>query len=373
MTTSQNGGFFIQFMQKVTVTFSDTRQKSYDIIIGNNLLHKLSQFIPFDDYSNVFVLTDKNVGPLYLPLILSAIPIKKTAFTLPAGEKTKNIDTVKQIWEAMHTAHCDRKSLVLIVGGGVLADMGGFAASTYMRGLDFINIPTTLLSQVDASIGGKLGIDFAGIKNLIGTFTSPKGIIIDTQTLSSLPKRELLSGLSEVIKYGLIYDKRFFEKVTSKHFMEFTRQELLKILTKACKIKAKIISSDTSEQGSRKILNFGHTIGHAIEAVRLDTDAPLLHGEAVSVGMVAEAKISQLMGYITEEEVALIKKSLDKMWLPTTVTDINVEKVMEKMLSDKKNAKGEIHFVLLESIGKSRYNEKVKKRFVTEALLSIMQ
>lgn len=360
-------------MKKITVTFSDTQKERYDIIIGNNLLHKLSEIISFAPYSNVFVLTDKNVAPLFLPLVLSSIPIKKTSYIVPAGAKTKNMKNVEEIWHAMHTARCDRKSLVIILGGGVLADMGGFAASTYMRGLDYMHIPTTLLAQVDASIGGKTGVDFDGIKNLVGSSTQPVSVLIDTQTLSSLPKRELLSGLSEVVKYGLTTDKKFFEKVTSKHFLEFTRQELLAILTKACKIKVSVITKTTSDQGNREVLNFGHTVGQALEAASFDSDTPLLHGEAVSIGMMAEAKLSQLMGYISEEDVCLIQKSLDKMWLPTIVSDVNIEKVMGKMLSDKKNAKGKICFILLDSIGKAHYNERVPKRLVTEALLSVVQ
>lgn len=360
-------------MKKIEITLSESNNISYPIIIGSNFLPALKSHFPFTDYSQAFVLCDKHVAPLLLKAVLTAIPIKKTSYILPAGEKVKDITTVGKIWGALQAARCDRSSLVINLGGGVISDMGGFAASTYMRGIDFINIPTTLLSQVDASVGGKTGIDFGGIKNLVGTFNQPKAVIIDVATLQTLPKREFIGGFAEIVKHGFIRDKDYFNQVTAKHPLEFNSSEMVDIIAGSCAIKAAAIQRDPTEKGLRKILNFGHTIGHAIEALSLETETPLLHGEAVSIGMVAEAKLSQLMGFLSAKEVATITNSLRTMWLPITIKEIEVASIVDKMLSDKKNEKGSINFVLLDKIGKARYNQEVSQSILTEALLAVME
>lgn len=348
-------------------------QKDYNIIIGNNTLEKITEYIVLDKYSKIFVITDENVAPLFLEKLSKQLPEGTKSLIVPSGEKTKTIETVQKIWEAMREAGLDRKSLVINLGGGVIGDMGGFAASTYMRGLHFLQIPTTLLAQIDSSIGGKTGIDFAGIKNLIGTFDQPTAVIIDTQTLETLPNREFFSGFAEMIKHGLIADKNYFETVTSKKPKRFSKEELVELIARSCEIKQELVEHDETETGQRKLLNLGHTIGHAIESLSLETDNQLLHGEAVSLGMVAEAKIAQLQNLISENDVETLKHALENASLPTSLRDHEVAKqshetIIHKMKSDKKNERGKINFTLLAGIGKAVYDQNVSHEIITQAI-----
>lgn len=363
-------------MKKIDLLFKE-KKKAYAIVIGNNLLKNISEIINAGAYSKILIVTDETVTSLFLNKVLSSLPATTQSVILPAGEKEKNITSIQKIWKALHSTQCDRKSLVINLGGGVIGDMGGFAASTYMRGINFINIPTTLLSQVDASIGGKTGIDFADVKNLVGTTSQPKMVIIDTQTLSTLPKREMLSGFAEIIKHGLIANRKYFQMVTMKKPEDFSHEELVKIISDSCEIKAQIIQNDETETGERKLLNFGHTVGHAIEALSLATENPLLHGEAVSIGMIAEAKISQLLNMITENDMQLIKNSLENANLPTSLRDHEVAKqsitnIINKMQSDKKNERTKINFTLLSTIGKAVINQNdVPAHIIEKALIYI--
>jgi len=329
------------------------KQKEYAICIGQNILGKIGEFFDLNKYSRICVITDEHVAPHFLQKLLEALPEDSTKIILPAGESAKTIQTVQKIWTAMKEVQLDRKSLIINLGGGVIGDMGGFAASTYMRGIDFINIPTTLLSQVDASVGGKTGIDFAGTKNSIGTFDQPVGVIIDTITLTTLPKREYISGFAEMIKHGLIADKAYFKKVTGKKPDEFSQDELAELITISCEIKKSVVEKDETESGSRKLLNFGHTLGHAIEALSLETNKPLLHGESISIGIVAEAKLSEISGILSHEDFQTIESSLSNAGLPISLPNLNLDLLQNKMQSDKKNEKGKINFTLLSSIGKA--------------------
>ena len=277
------------------------------------------------------------------------------------------------LWTAMHDAQLDRKSLVINLGGGVITDMGGFAASTYMRGIDFVNIPTTLLSQVDASVGGKTGINFAEIKNLIGTFNQPQAVIIDATTLETLSERELVAGFAEIIKHGLIKDKNYLKKVTSKSPLEFSQEELLEIIKGSCEIKASVVQQDETENGQRKILNFGHTIGHAIESLCLGNLRPLLHGEAISVGMVAEAALAKTKGLLSDEEIQVIKQSLFHAGLPISVRGLSVDEIYTKMLSDKKNTFNQINFTLLSGIGNALYNQTSNEETIKQASSTVIK
>ncbi|MBI3887536.1 3-dehydroquinate synthase, partial [Candidatus Microgenomates bacterium] len=280
-------------MKNIKLSFKNM-SSSYTIFIGENMLDNISQYIPIERYSQVFVITDTNVAPHFLPMLLQGLPKDTKHISIAPGEKEKSITTLQHLWQAMIDAKCDRKTLVINLGGGVIGDMGGFAASTYLRGVDFVNIPTTLLSQVDESVGGKTMINFGGVKNNIGTFTQPNGIIIDLTTLRTLPKREFLSGFAEIIKYGIISDPIYFRSVTKKHPLKFTNRELEKIIAGSCAIKKSIIQEDEKEiNGHRKLVNYGHTIGHAIESLSLETSTPLLHGEAISIGMLAEARLAE--------------------------------------------------------------------------------
>jgi 3-dehydroquinate synthase len=268
----------------------------------------------------------------------------------------------------MHAAACDRKTLVIALGGGVIGDLAGFVAATYMRGVKYLQIPTTVLSQVDSSVGGKTGIDFDGVKNFIGTFTQPVQVLIDIDTLSSLPEREFVEGFGEIIKHGFIADTTFLKTVTAKRPREFSPDELVPIMADSCSIKAKVVMSDETETGPRNLLNFGHTIGHAVESLSLETDHPLLHGEAVSIGMVVEATISSDKGLIAMEDAARLKHLLQQAGLPVSVPPHDMSALMGKMHSDKKNVGGAFRFTLLKSLGEGVWDQTVPEHEVARAI-----
>ena len=340
------------------------------IIIGNNLLEKLNGLFNFDRFSKIAVLTDENVPRILIDKIEKSLNKKVTKIIIPAGEKEKNIETVKKIWEKMFENGLDRKSLLINLGGGVVCDMGGFAASTFMRGIEFLNIPTTLLSQVDASVGGKTGIDFLEIKNGIGVFNNPIGTIIDVETLRTLPRREFISAFGEIIKHGVISGRKHFDLVTAKKPEEFNQGELIKIIKQSVKIKSNIVKKDPKEKDLRKILNFGHTIGHVIESLSWKTNRHLLHGEAVAIGMVAESQIANLSGILLKKDFETIKKSLINTGLPTRIENINSEDIKKIILSDKKNNRGIIKWSLPEKIGEVLANINVREDLVIKAIKS---
>jgi 3-dehydroquinate synthase len=340
----------------------------YDVLVGVDLIQKLDEFIEFEKYSKVFVITDSNLEKFHLETIKKSTKVKIEKIVFQPGEENKNIETTQQIWNELLRLGADRKSLVINLGGGVLGDLGGFAASTYMRGISFFQIPTTLLAQVDASIGGKVGINFHGVKNLVGSFNQPIGVICDISTLKTLPDREFAEGFGEVIKHGLIFDKKYFEFVTSKKPREFSEEELLEIVAGSCKIKANIVGSDEKEEEKRKLLNFGHTIGHAIEAVSLKTENPILHGEAIGLGMVAEGYISMKLGLITADDLEIIKSSLVKAGLLVKYESKNIEELIEKTKSDKKTESGVVKWTLLQSLGEAIINQGVTESLVKESL-----
>jgi 3-dehydroquinate synthase len=250
--------------------------------------------------------------------------------------------------------------------------MGSFAASTYMRGIDFINIPTTLLAQVDANVGGKTGFDFAGIKNPIGTFKQPAGVIIDTNTLASLPKREYISGFAEIIKHGIIHDASYFEKVTCRDPLQYSPSDLVDIIAGSVEIKKYFVEADETENNVRKVLNFGHTVGHAVEAIRLNSPEPLLHGEAVAVGMAAETRLSALMGLISASASDRIELALKNAHLPRTIS-AKSDQVLKKMQSDKKNERGIINFTLLTGIGCAISDQQVPENLIIKVLEELRQ
>lgn len=332
----------------------------YKVYIGSDLLEKIGEITDLSKFSKVIVITDEKIPEKYLDQFEKII--------VPSGESSKNIETVQLIWKKLIQLGADRKTLVINLGGGVIGDMGGFAASTFMRGIKFLQAPTTVLSAVDASVGGKVGIDFAGVKNLIGSFNQPVGVIVDINTFDSLPDREFISGFGEIIKHGIIADKEYYEKVTSKKPRDFSKDELIEVIKRSCEIKAEIISGDEKESGSRKLLNFGHTIGHALESASLETDNPLLHGEAVSVGMVAEAKISEQLGLIDENVLAEIKHSLDNAGLPTTSKITDIQEVMTLISKDKKSEKGKVNWTLVKGIGKAVIDQSVNEETVKVSL-----
>lgn len=361
-------------MKKITVSLlTPPPKQDYTIYVSAGAIGEIASLYDFSGYSKVFIVTDDTVGHLFLEKLKAALPVKPASTVLPAGEQQKSLDNIEKIWTAMHAAGCDRKSLVINLGGGLVSDMGGFAAATYMRGVDFLNLPTTLLAQVDASVGGKTGFNFDGIKNLVGTFDQPAAVIIDTQTLEELPEREFLSGFAEIIKHGLVADKAYFEAVAAKPPLEFTPPELEEIIALSCAIKSGVVRADAGEQGSRRLINFGHTVGHAIESLSLETGKPLLHGEAVSIGMVAEAGISKSLGKLSGDEFRRITAVLRAAGLPVAVSGLAVDDILAKMQSDKKNEYGGVNFTLLDGIGRALYNQAAGRPVVIEALQLVIR
>ncbi|PIQ72410.1 3-dehydroquinate synthase [Candidatus Roizmanbacteria bacterium CG02_land_8_20_14_3_00_36_15] len=342
------------------------------IIIGNNLLSKINQLFDFDRFSTVAVLTDTNVAKHWLLTVKRSLKQKISEIIIKQGEKEKNIKTVRKIWGKMFENGLDRQSLLINLGGGVICDMGGFAASTFMRGIDFINIPTTLLAQVDASVGGKNGIDFQGIKNSIGIFENPMGVVIDVSTLKTLPKRELVSAFGEIIKHGVISGRKYFDLVTSKIPEEFSQEELIRIVKQSVEIKSNIVKEDPEENNLRKVLNFGHTIGHAIESLSWKTNKPLLHGEAVAVGIIAESKLSNLLGMLSKKDFLTIEKTICQTGLPTRIENLSINDILRIMAFDKKNTNKKILWSLPEKIGKVNVNIEAPNNLIIRAIESII-
>jgi len=313
----------------------------YSIWIGVNSLSKLD----ISTYSKVAILVDENTKRdcLYkLPKIENAIIIE-----IKSGEEYKNISTCNFIWEQLTINNFDRNSLLINLGGGVIGDMGGFCAATYKRGLEFINIPTTLLAMVDASVGGKLGIDFKGFKNQIGLFNNPKAVLISPEFLETLAESELKSGFAEVVKHTLISDNSLWVKLNNTPYTDLDWKD---IIDTSVRIKNKIVLADPFEKGERKKLNFGHTFGHAIESYYLEKGTPISHGEAVFMGMILETEISDL----SETDKNEIKNYiLSNFSLPYTPKKLNLHKFL---INDKKNQDGKINFTLLSGIGKCSFD-----------------
>lgn len=355
-------------MKKINVHIKNDRRQDYPIFIGVGLLKKINTLVDVSKYSKAVIVTDRNIPSFLVQNLQSVLQIKNSVVVLDNGEQNKNLKSVKKVLEALNTFDCDRKSLVINLGGGLIGDIGGFAASIFMRGIDFLQIPTTLLAQVDAGIGGKVGINFLEIKNLIGAFQQPIAVIADVDALSTLPQREFISGFAEVIKHGLITDKKYFEFVTAKKPQDFSQNDLIKIIERSCQIKAVIVSRDETENGLRKILNFGHTIGHAIESLSQETSHPLLHGEAVSIGMITEGHISKILKLLSEGEYKILELSIKQAGLPTKIPNMPINKILGKIKSDKKNEDGNTRWTLLQGIGKAIYNQKVDDSIVRKVL-----
>jgi len=359
-------------VREITVAIPG-REHIYRVFVGAGLLAQAGTLLEVDRYSKVFVVTDEHMEKLALPKLQAALPEGHDYVAVPPGEAGKTIGTVERIWQAMRAAGCDRHSLVLILGGGVTGDMGAFAASTYMRGVAFAHLPTTLLAQVDSSIGGKTGVDFDGLKNLVGTFAQAVAVVSDTDLLATLPKRELRAGFGEMLKHGLISDADYFAQLTKKRPEDYTAAELELFIAKSVRIKAGVVEADETEGGRRKLMNFGHTVGHAIEALSWDTGHPLLHGEAVAIGLVVEADLSRRQGFITAADVACVQQAVELAGLPGAVPDLAMADIMTKMRGDKKDERGVIMFDLLAGIGRAVYGQVIDDAVVEEVLKRHME
>jgi 3-dehydroquinate synthase len=314
-------------------------------------------------WSSVTVLTDTNTRLHCYPLIRPHLP-EHHLLEMEAGEEHKNIDTCMQVWQRLTEFNLDRHALMIVLGGGVAGDLGGFCAATFKRGIDFVLMPTTLLAQVDASVGGKLGIDFQGFKNHIGVFCEPIVTLISTGFLSTLPERELRSGFAEIIKHCLISDRAMWEKVCSKPLKD---QEWEPLIEHSVKFKKQVIEKDPREAGLRKILNFGHTVGHALESTFLESANRLYHGEAIAAGMLVEARIAQQKSMLSADDLAAIADYLKRTYPKVDLTPVYNE-VVSRMRQDKKNKDNKILMALPEGIGHARWDVEVNPGEVEEAM-----
>lgn len=321
-------------------------------------LSPLKEILTQKNYSKVFVFADTNTAELCIPTFRALLDDLEDFDIIETdpGEENKNIDFCIGIWKTLLDFGADRKCLMINLGGGVITDMGGFVASTYKRGIDFINIPTTLLSQVDASVGGKTGIDIDNVKNMVGTFSLPQAVFIEHSFLATLSKRELLSGFAEMIKHGLIADHVYYERLKTSDYENLVPEEIYR----SVQIKNEVVTEDPLEKGLRKILNFGHTIGHAVESYALANDKkPLTHGEAIAIGMVCEAFLSAKYCNLTANELADISKYILSIYPKYNIKESSFDALLALMQSDKKNEDGQIMFSLLDQIGKCTFNCRV--------------
>jgi 3-dehydroquinate synthase len=320
----------------------------------------------------VAIVADRG-AEIHAQVVRESLSLLPSALLLiSGGEQVKTTQGLESIWQFLSDQKLDRRSLVITLGGGATSDLVGFAAATYMRGIEFVHVPTTLLAQVDASIGGKTGINFNGVKNLLGAVSQPSSVIVDIDVLSTLPKRELRSGFAEIVKHGLIADRAYFELVTSKPFDAWSPDELVDIVFRSCEIKQRIVESDETEQGPRKALNFGHTVGHAVEEYALQERIALTHGEAVAVGMVAEAHISHLIGRLSAEEYAATCSGIAAAGLPLVLpAHFDQPRLLALMARDKKNVGGQLKWSLIDTIGSSLFDLTAPEDAVIAALRDI--
>lgn len=335
-------------MAIVKVDFKESRKSAYDIVIGSSLAPEIEKVIQHcaGTKRKVAFLVDEAVMQTEL------FSEKNGVFkVIKGGEKSKNLKIAEEIYNFLIENKIDRRGVLFIIGGGVLGDLGGFVAATYMRGIDYYQVPTTLLAMVDSAIGGKTAVNIAGGKNLVGAFYQPKGVFIDINFLKTLPEREFAAGMAELIKYALIVDETFFLEIEKEEVVKQDSLKMIDYITKACEIKKAIVQEDErDEKGVRRILNFGHTFGHAIESVA--GYGTYLHGEAVSIGMVMAAKLSQKLGYLNQEEVRRIESVLEKYQLPVRLKfPLKIEELNRMMDHDKKVEYGVLTYIILKKIG----------------------
>lgn len=341
--------------------------QDYSIHSGN-ATEDLNPLIDKLNPSSINVLVDDNTQRDCLPLLEKKMPNRTfNLISIKSGELNKTLDTCQHIWSEMMNHKCDRKALLINLGGGVIGDMGGFCASTFKRGIRFIQIPTTLLSQVDASVGGKLGIDFGNIKNSIGVFNNPQAVFLDVDFLDTLSFRELRSGYAEIIKHSLIADKCQWKIL--REIKDLKSVDWSNIAFDSVRIKQQIVQMDPFEKGIRKALNYGHTIGHAVESLALHTESPLLHGEAIAVGMICEAYLSSKQAGMKESELQELTQYILKIYGSDYSIPINKQdELIDYMENDKKNEGNGINFTLLNKIGKAQVNFVCSRELIIESM-----
>jgi 3-dehydroquinate synthase len=348
--------------------------RSYPIHIGADLLGRGELFAPHVRGGSAAIVTNAVVAPLYLEKLKKALPgVRITEVIVADGEEAKSWQSLNRVFDALLKARCGRDTLVVALGGGVVGDLAGFAAAIYQRGVDFLQVPTTLLAQVDSSVGGKTAINHALGKNMIGAFHQPRAVVSDVRTLDTLPDRELRSGIAEVIKHGFALDAAFVDWLEKNidRLLQRDAAALTHAVKRSCELKARVVAADEREAGERALLNFGHTFGHAIETGT--GYGAWLHGEAVAAGMVMAAELSELMGDLRKTDVARVRTLLKRAGLPVSGPALAPERMLELMALDKKAAKGRTRFVLLQSIGRAALRADVDEDLVRKAIVAAAQ
>jgi len=348
--------------------------RTYPIHIGDGLLARADLFQPYLGGGSVAVVTNPTVAALYLAKLKQALlGARVVEIVVPDGEQAKGWQTLESVFDALLAARLGRDGLIVALGGGVVGDLAGFAAAVYQRGIEFVQVPTTLLAQVDSSVGGKTAINHARGKNMIGAFHQPRAVIADVATLDSLPDRELRAGLAEVIKHGLALDEAFtrwlegsIEKLVARD-----RDALTYAVRRSCELKAAIVATDEREAGARALLNFGHTFGHAIESGA--GYGAWLHGEAVAAGMVMACELSLRLGHLQKSDVARVRDLIGRAGLPVAGPALAPERMLELMAVDKKAAQGRVRFIVLEAIGRAALRADPGEARVREAIVAALQ
>ncbi|RFC35057.1 MAG: 3-dehydroquinate synthase [Candidatus Nitrotoga sp. SPKER] len=348
-------------------------ERSYPIHIGSDLLECAELLLPHLPHKKAAVVTNTTVAPLYLNSLRTALQthgVNVIPIILPDGEQHKNAETLGLIYDALLSHRCERNTPLIALGGGVIGDMTGYAAATYLRGVPFIQIPTTLLSQVDSSVGGKTGINHPLGKNMIGAFYQPQVVLADITSLNTLSDQELRAGIAEVIKYGLIRDLSFFEwlEQNMEKLLARDADALQYAITRSCQNKAEVVAADERENGERALLNLGHTFGHAIETGM--GYGTWLHGEAVAAGTIMAADLSCRLSWLSKKDVNRIRSLFERAGLPVVAPALGIEKYLQLMELDKKVVGGKIRFVLLKSIGCAVISDGVKQELLRQTLLA---
>ena len=360
-------------MQTLNVALGN---RAYPIHIGSGLLSQVNLILPHLKRKNVAIVTNTTVAPLYLAKLSQALKdagVSVLEIVLPDGEAYKNSETLNLIYDALLKNRCERSTTLIALGGGVIGDLTGFAAATYLRGVPFIQIPTTLLSQVDSSVGGKTGINHPLGKNMIGAFYQPKLVLADIDTLQTLPPRELSAGMAEVIKYGLIRDANFFDwlEINISKLMALDEAVIMYAIYRSCQNKAEVVAADEHETGERALLNLGHTFGHAIENAM--GYGAWLHGEAVAAGTMLAADLSQRMNWLTSQQISRMQAIFSAAKLPLKSPNLGAEKYLNLMANDKKVEGGKIRLVLQQGIGKAVITSDYDADKLKETLLTTNQ
>lgn len=341
----------------------------YQVYFHESGYKALVQLLQQANYSGIFILVDEGSHEYCLPSFLANLPteIPIEIIEFESGEAHKNLHTCLEVWNALSELGADRKSVLINLGGGVVTDLGGFVASAFKRGIDFINVPTTLLAMVDASIGGKNGVDLGALKNQIGVINAPKMVLIEPTFLETLPQNEMRSGLAEMLKHGLIYDRAYWQEFLDLSALDF--DELTRLIYRSIEIKNEIVLQDPTENGIRKALNFGHTIGHAIESYFLEhpQKPTLLHGEAIAAGMIIEGFMAWRKSLISPTELNEIKAVISDLFEPLPIEAEDVLPIMDLLIHDKKNEYGQVQFALIEGIGQVIINQTAEKEEIKEA------